>query len=85
MSEPQIILGGDLGVHNSDLEASSERLKKGKQYRDLSTVCVVPTRGMIPARVVENWMGLMMPMNNAFFRIFVSGWRWGRRTTRPWR
>jgi hypothetical protein len=74
MSEPQIIIGGDpSGFHNSDLEASRERLKKGKQYRDLSTVCVVPTRGMIPARVVENWMGLMNPMNNAFFRIFVSG------------
>ena len=73
MPEPQIILGGDLGFHNADLEASEERLEKGKQYRDLSTVCVVPTRGMIPARVVENWMGLMTPMNNAFFRIFVSG------------
>ncbi len=73
MSEPQIILGGDLGVHNSDLERSGERIKKGKQYRDLSTVCVVPTRGVIPARVVENWMGMMTPMNNAFFRMFVSG------------
>lgn len=73
MSEPQIIIGGDLGFHNRDLEASKERLEKGKQYRDLSTVCVVPTRGMIPARVVENWMGLMTPMNNAFFRMFVAG------------
>ena len=73
MSEPTIIVGGDLGFHNSDLEASKERLEKGKQYRDLSTICVVPTRGMIPARVVENWMGMMTPMNNAFMRIFVSG------------
>ena len=73
MADPQIIMGGDPGVHNADLEASRARLEKGKQYRDLSTVCVVPTRGMIPARVVENWMGMMMPMNNAFFRIFVSG------------
>jgi hypothetical protein len=70
---PTIIMGGDLGVHNSDLEAAGERLKRGKQYRDLSTVCVVPTRGMIAAPVVERWMGLMMPMNNAFFRMFVSG------------
>ncbi len=73
MSEPQIIIGGDLGLHNADLEQSNQRLKKGKQYRDLSTVCVVPTRGLIPARVVENWMGLMTPMNNAFLRIFVAG------------
>jgi len=77
MSDPQIIIGGDLGLHNVDLEASRERLEKGKQYRDLSTVCVVPTRGLISARVVENWMGLMTPMNNAFIRLFVSGYEVG--------
>lgn len=71
MSEPKLIVSE--GFHNLDLEASRERLKKGKQYRDLSTVCVVPTRGLIAARVVESWMGLMTPMNNAFFRVFVSG------------
>lgn len=73
MTQPQIIVGGEEGFHNSDLEQAQKRLKKGKGYRDLSTVCVVPTRGLIPARVVESWMGLMTPMNNAFIRIFVSG------------
>src|SRR5262245_23538556 len=34
---------------------------------------VVPTRGVIPARVVESWMGLMSPMNNPFVRMFISG------------
>jgi hypothetical protein len=71
-TEPQVFIGGAVGVHNSDLDATNERLKKGKQYRDLSTVCVVPTRGMIPARVTENWMGLLPPMNNAFVRFFVE-------------
>lgn len=71
--KPEIIMGGGEGFHNLNPEHTEERLKKGKQYRDLSTICVVPTRGMIPARVVESWMGLMTPMNNAFFRIFVSG------------
>ena len=73
MAEPQIIVGGDVGFHNSDLERAQDRLKKGKAYRDLSTVCVVVTRGQIPARVVESWMGLITPMNNAFVRIFVAG------------
>lgn len=73
MSEPQIIVGGDVGIHNQDLKKAQERLKKGKAYKDLSTVCVIPTRGVIPARVVESWMSLMTPMNNAFVRIFVSG------------
>ena len=73
MAEPQIIIGGDLGQHNADLSASAERIRRGKAYRDLSTVIVIPTRGSIPARVVENWMGLMMPMNQKVIRLFVSG------------
>jgi hypothetical protein len=73
MSEPQIIIGGAEGIHNRDERRSRKRIKDGKAYRNLSTVCVVPTRGTIPARVVENWMGLMVPMNQAFVRMFVSG------------
>lgn len=73
MSDPTIIIGGELGFHNSDLEKAQKRLREGRQYEDLSTICVVPTRGVISARVVENWMGLLTPMNNAFVRLFVSG------------
>lgn len=68
-----IIVSGDTGAHNANLSASSERLLTGKAYRDLSTVIIVPTRGMIPARAVENWMGLMTPMNQKVVRIFISG------------
>lgn len=71
--EPQIIVGGDVGFHNEHEKAARERLRAGKAYRDLSTVIVVPTRGMIPARAVENWMGLMTPMNQKCVRLFVSG------------
>lgn len=71
--EPQIIVGGDVGFHNGHAQDARKRLREGKAYRDLSTVVVVPTRGMIPARAVENWMGLMMPMNQKAVRMFVSG------------
>jgi hypothetical protein len=73
MSEPQIIIGGDIGRHNAAGAEARKRLKTGKQYRDLSTIIVVPTRDMIPARAVENWMGLMTPMNNRVIRMFVAG------------
>lgn len=73
MSEPQIIVGGYEGWHNSDDRAAAKRLRTGKGYRDLSTIIVVPTRGMIPARAVENWMGLQTPMNQKAIRLFVSG------------
>jgi hypothetical protein len=71
-SKPQIIMGGYEGHHNTS-EETSERLRKGKAYEDLSTVCVIPTRGVIPARSVENWMGLIQPMNHPVVRMFISG------------
>lgn len=77
MPEPTIIIGGDIGAHNKTLERTRERLRVAKQYKDLSTVCVIPTRGLIPARVVESWMSLMTPMNNAFIRIFAQGFEVG--------
>lgn len=74
MSEPQIIITGqDEGLNNADLDAATERLRAGKQYKDMSTLCVIPTRGTIPARVVESYMGLQSPMNNRFHRMFISG------------
>lgn len=74
MSEATIIITGqDEGLNNADLEAATERLRTGKQYKDMSTLCVIPTRGVISARVVESYMGLQSPMNNRFHRMFVSG------------
>jgi hypothetical protein len=73
MTEPQIIIGDSAGFHNSDLEAANARLKKGKQYKDLSTICVIPTRGVIPARAAEAFCNLMSPMNNPFLRMWISG------------
>ena len=73
--DPQIIIGheANIGHHNEDPAASRQRLRKGKTYKDLSTVIVIPTRGVIPARVVESWWGLMMPMNQKTTRMVVKG------------
>ena len=73
MTDPTIIIGEDAGFHNRDLKRAQERLKTGKQYTDLSTICVIPTRGLIPARVTESWLNLQAPMNNRFLRMFVQG------------
>jgi hypothetical protein len=70
MKEPQIIMQDASGFHNNT--DSKSRMLKGNTYKDASTICIVPTRGLIPARVVQNWMNLMSPMNQKFFRIFVS-------------
>lgn len=52
----------DVGHHNLNPDTVG-RLQRGNTYKDLSTAIVVPTRGMIPARVVSSWIGLMRPMN----------------------
>lgn len=72
MTRPEIIIGGNEGFHNTNQDTQG-RLEKSKHYKDLSTVCVIPTRGTIPARVVEAWWGLMSPMNHPLVRIFISG------------
>ena len=61
-----------IGSHNADIERARGRLLRGNTYRDLSTVCIIPTRGLIPAKVVQSWLALMSPMNQKFMRIFVE-------------
>lgn len=70
--KPAIIVPDNLGHHNrSDY---TERLKKEKTYRDLSTVMICPTRGVISATIVQNWMGIMRPMNQKCIGpIFMEG------------
>lgn len=71
--KPQIIIEDYQGYHNKDIEKSRDRLLKGNTYKDLSTICIIPTRGVIPAKVVQSWMNMMSPMNQKFTRIFMIG------------
>lgn len=70
---PQIQIPELVGRHNQDLVASARRLERGGGYRNLSTVCVFPTRFVIPARVLPSWLNLMPPMNQQFVRFPVVG------------
>jgi hypothetical protein len=72
MTKPQIVIENLEGYHNSDPNMEG-RLARGKAYKDVSTICIVPTRGVIPAKVVQSWMAMMTPMNNKFTRMFVIG------------
>jgi hypothetical protein len=68
---PQIIMP-ERGVHNSDLQVARARLIKGNTYRDCSTVCIVPTRGTIHARVIQSWFSMVPMMNQKFMRVFMT-------------
>jgi hypothetical protein len=71
--KPQIVMDAPQGLHNLNLDTALKRLEKGRAYKDLSTICVVPTRGVIPAKVVQYWFNLMPPMNQKFLRMFIIG------------
>jgi len=70
--QPQIIIENLQGYHNANPE-TRDRILRGNTYKDLSTICVVPTRGVIPAKVVQSWMNLIPVMNQKFTRMFVIG------------
>jgi len=73
MGEAKIYMP-EVGVHNRDLDVSTERLENSRTYKDLSTIIICPTRGLIPARIVQSWMGLMRPMNQKVIGpLFASG------------
>lgn len=61
--QPQIVIPDYRGYNNQSPEESTLRLDKSKSYQDLSTIIICPTRGVVPAKVVQSWMGLMRPMN----------------------
>lgn len=72
MAQPLILVPDDAGVHNASDYVP--RLEKAKSYRDLSTIIVCPTRGVIPARIVQNWQGMIRPMNQKVIGpIFMEG------------
>jgi hypothetical protein len=78
MAGPKIIVP-DYGYHNKDLDASAKRLEKSQSHQDLSTIIISPTRGMIPARVVQSWQGLIKPMNQKIVGpMFAIGMEVGR-------
>ena len=78
---PQIVIENYQGAHNYNFLGSIERLGKNKAYRDLSTICIVPSRGVIPAKVTQCWMGMIPPMNQKFVRIFMIGMEVGEAYT----
>ncbi len=61
-----------VGRNNQNLESTRDRLIRGSSYKDLSTICVIPTRGLIPAKVCQSLLSLASPMNQKFLRIFVE-------------
>ncbi len=70
--QPALVLDAyDPGAHNSG--EGAKRIKRAGLYKDCSTICIRPTRGVIPAKVVQTWENLAPPMNQQFLRLTVIG------------
>jgi hypothetical protein len=63
MTVPEIITPSYEGFHNINLDNSINRLEQSMLCQDNKTIIICPTRGSIPAKVVQSWIGMMRPMN----------------------
>ena len=70
--KPQIV-GLDLGKHNSDLDATVNRLVTEGAYKDLSTIVIIPALGSVPTKAVSAWWNLYFPPNQKVVKIFAMG------------
>lgn len=70
---------GPEGYHNANLQKSSERILKGHTYKNLGTVCIVPTRGggNFKARWVDNYNNLIKPTNHPYLTYYAEGFEVG--------
>lgn len=73
MIKPQIISSNIIGENEKKYNEKIERLSKANTYKNLSTICIIATRGTIPAKVLNSWFNLITPMNQAFIRLFAMG------------
>ena len=71
--KPYILMENNAGIHNQDLEATRTRLLKGTSYKDMSTIIIVPTRGMISAHWVQAYGQLIKPMNQKCMTLYAEG------------
>lgn len=75
MVDPAILTTTDvaLGRNNLNLEDARKRLKLSRSSENLSTICIIPHSGNIPAKVVQNWFNLTAGMNQRFLPLMING------------
>lgn len=70
--KPTITLDDPRGRHNID-PGARDRMIRSNTYKDLSTIMLVVSRGIVPLRIVQSWLNLCPPINQKFMRMFVEG------------
>jgi len=73
MTTPVDMLPADAVISDLGRGFNNVQLLRGDTYKDLSTIVLAPTRGMIHHRTVACWQGMMAPMNQKRAFILVTG------------
>ena len=68
MEKPAVIIENYEGKNNSP--EKYKRFAEMGHYRNMNTVWITPTRGVVPARVIPSWMAMIGGFNCALVRIF---------------
>jgi hypothetical protein len=67
------IIGIDVGVHNSDLEKTNQRLKKSGSWKKQRVVVLIPAGATIPTKVYLSHLSLIFPPNQNSYRMAAIG------------
>lgn len=70
--KPQIV-SYDFGRHNADPSKAASRILESGSWKDQSTIMLIPSAAMVPAKAALSWMNLICPPNNKFFRMLTIG------------
>lgn len=68
-----MIIGLESGVHNSDLEKSTNRIIQGGSWKKQRVVMLIPAGAMIPTKVYLSHCSLIFPPNQASFKMAAIG------------
>ncbi len=68
--KPQLI---EIGRHNADLSASSQRIIQGGSWKKQRTVMMIPASESIPTKVYLSHCGLIFPPNQSAHRMAAIG------------
>lgn len=63
----------DIGKHNANLEAASQRIYEGGSWKKQRVVVILPSAPLLPARVSMSHWSLMFPPNQGVHRMLAMG------------
>lgn len=69
----QQIIGLDSGIHNENIEKSSQRILEGGSWKKQRVIMLIPAGNSIPSKVYLSHCSLIFPPNQAAHRMIAIG------------